>query len=260
LRVLFIGDIVGRPGRRAVRELLPSLQEKYAPELVIANGENAAGGNGITRRTADELFDAGIDVLTMGNHIWDQKEIYSFIEDDKKIIRPANYPPDSPGRGYLITHTTNNLKVGIINLSGRIFMQPLTCPFQMLDDILLAIRKETKSIIIDFHAEATSEKMAMGWYVDGRASALVGTHTHIQTADDRILPQGTGYITDVGMTGPRDSVLGVKIEPVISKFLTMRPVRFSVASGPIQINAVILQIDSETGNTAFIQRIQIFKN
>lgn len=260
MRILFIGDIVGRPGRRAIRELLPSLKEKYDLELVVANGENAAGGNGITRRTADELFEAGIDILTMGNHVWDQKEIYSFIEEDKRIIRPANYPPNTPGRGYLIAQTKNNLKVGIINLSGRVFMQPLACPFQMLDNILPVIQKETKSIIIDFHAEATSEKLALGWYVDGRASALVGTHTHIQTADERILPQGTGYITDVGMTGPRDSILGVKVEPVISKFLTMQPVRFSVASGTVQINAIILHIDPETGNTTFIQRIQIFKN
>jgi hypothetical protein len=260
LRILFLGDIVGRPGRRAVKELLISLREEYAPELVIANGENAAGGTGITRQTADELFDAGIDILTMGNHVWDQKDVYNFIEEEKRIVRPANYPPGTPGRGYLLAHTQSETKVGIINLSGRVYMPPLGCPFRMLDEILPLLRKETPVIIIDFHAEATSEKMALGWYVDGRASALIGTHTHIQTADERILPQGTGYITDVGMTGPRDSILGVKKEPVIKKFVTMQPVRFEVAGGPVQLNAVYLQIDPDNGRTLVIKRIQIFKN
>lgn len=260
MRILFLGDIVGRPGRRAVGELLTSLQEKYTPELVIANGENAAGGNGITRKTADELFEAGIDVLTMGNHVWDQKEVYGFIEHEKRIIRPANYPPGTPGRGYVIAHTRNNSRVGIINLSGRVYMPLLDCPFRLLDDLLPLIRKETPVTIIDFHAEATSEKMALGWYVDGRVSALIGTHTHIQTADERILPKGTGYITDVGMTGPRDSVLGVKIEPVITKFTTLQPVRFEVAAGPVQLNAVFLHIDQNNGNTMVIKRLQIFKN
>jgi metallophosphoesterase (TIGR00282 family) len=260
LRVLFLGDIVGRPGRRAVKELLPPLREEYDPHLVIANGENAAGGNGITRKTADELFLCGIDMLTMGNHVWDQKEIYDFIDREDRIIRPANYPPDTPGRGYTIRCIDDNTKIGIINLSGRIFMQPLDCPFRLLDHLLPLIKKETKVIIVDFHAEATSEKLALAWYVDGRASAVLGTHTHIQTSDERILPKGTGYITDVGMTGPRDSVLGVQVESVISKFLSLRPVRFEVARGPVQLNAIFLEIDQERGTTEVIKRINIIKN
>ncbi len=260
MRVLFLGDIVGRPGRRAVRELLPSIIDKYEPHLVIANGENAAGGNGITRKTADELFLSGIDILTMGNHVWDQKEVYDFIDREERIVRPANYPPDSPGQGYVITCTADNTKIGVINLSGRVFMHPLDCPFRFLDQLLPLIRKETEVIIVDFHAEATSEKMALAWYADGRVSAIIGTHTHIQTSDERILPEGTGYITDAGMTGPRDSVLGVNVESVISKFLSLRPVRFKVASGPIQLNAIYLEIDQEKGTTKSIERINVIKN
>ena len=260
MRVMFIGDIVGRPGRRAVKEMLPSLIVQHKPNLIIANGENAAGGKGITRKTADELFSSGIDILTMGNHVWDQKEVHDFIDGEQRMIRPANYPLDTPGRGYLIAKADNDTKVGVINLSGRVFMQPLDCPFRFLDDILPLIREETNIVIIDFHAEATSEKMALAWYVDGRASAVVGTHTHIQTADERIMSCGTGYITDVGMTGPRDSILGVDVESVISKFLTLRPVRFHVADGPIQLNAVLLEIDLERGTTETIKRINIVKN
>jgi metallophosphoesterase (TIGR00282 family) len=260
LRVLFLGDIVGRPGRRAVKELLPSLREEYDPHLIIANGENAAGGNGITRRTADELFLGGIDILTMGNHVWDQKEIYDFIEREDRMVRPVNYPPDTPGRGYLITYARDDNKVGIINLSGRVYMPALDCPFRLLDEIIPLIKRETKIIIVDFHAEATSEKMALGWYADGRASVVIGTHTHIQTADERILPEGTGYITDVGMTGPRDSILGVKVKPVIQKFLTQRPVRFEVAAGPIQLNAVYIEINQEKGTAESIKRISVIKN
>ena len=259
MRVLFLGDIVGRPGRRAVKELLPSLYEKYDPHLVIANGENAAGGSGITRKTADEIFLSGVDILTMGNHVWDQKEVYDFIDVEDRIVRPANYPPDTPGRGYMITYSRDNKKVGVINLSGRVYMPALDCPFRVLDEILPIINKQTKVIIVDFHAEATSEKMALAWYGDGRVSVVIGTHTHIQTADERILPGGTGYITDAGMTGPHNSILGVKIEPVIEKFLTQRPVRFEVASGPIQLNAVYLEIDHEKGITTAIERIQVIK-
>lgn len=260
MRVLFLGDIVGRPGRRAVKELLPSLYEKYDPHLVIANGENAAGGNGITRKTADEIFLSGVDILTMGNHVWDQKEVYDFIDRGDRIVRPANYPPDTPGRGYMITYSRDNNKVGIINLSGRVYLPALDCPFRMLDEILPIINKQTKITIVDFHAEATSEKMALAWYADGRVSAVIGTHTHIQTADERILPGGTGYITDAGMTGPQNSILGVKVEPVIQKFLTQRPVRFEVASGSVQLNAVYLEIDHEKGITTTIKRIQVAKN
>ena len=260
MRVLFLGDIVGRPGRRAVKELLPSLYEEYDPHLVIANGENAAGGNGITRKTADEIFLSGVDILTMGNHVWDQKEVYDFIDEEDRIIRPANYPPDTPGRGYVITYSRDNSKVGIINLSGRVYLPALDCPFRMLDEILPIINKQTKVIIVDFHAEATSEKMALAWYADGRVSVVIGTHTHIQTADERILPGGTEYITDAGMTGPQNSILGVKVEAVLEKFLTQRPVRFEVASGPVQLNAIYLEIDNEKGITTTIKRIQVTKN
>lgn len=259
MRVLFLGDIVGRPGRRAVKEILPFLKKKYQPHLVIANGENAAGGNGITEEVAQELYDAGIDILTMGNHIWDRKEIYNFIDKNPRIIRPANYPPDTPGRGFAIISVQEYPKVGIVNLSGRVFLPPLDCPFRTADRLLPLIRQETPLIIIDFHAEATSEKVAFGWYVDGRATAVIGTHTHIQTADERILPKGTAYITDVGMIGPRDSVLGVKLECVLSKFLTLRPVRFEVAGGPLQLNALFLQIDSQQGLAEGIERICVFR-
>jgi metallophosphoesterase (TIGR00282 family) len=260
LRVLFIGDIVGRPGRRAIKEMISSLKVEYKPNIIIANGENAAGGKGITRKTADELFSSGIDILTMGNHVWDQKEVYNFIDGEERMVRPANYPPDTPGRGYVIAKADDNTKIAVINLSGRVFMQPLDCPFRLLDHILPLIKKVTNIIIVDFHAEATSEKMALAWYIDGRASAVVGTHTHIQTSDERILPCGTGYITDVGMTGPRDSVLGVNVESVVSKFLSLRPVRFQVAEGPIQLNAVLLEIDRHKGTTEEIERINIGKN
>lgn len=259
MRVLFIGDIVGRPGRRAVKELMPHLQEKYKPDLIIANGENAAGGNGITEETAQELYDAGIDVLTMGNHVWDRKEVYNFIDNDRRIVRPANYPPSTPGQGYVVVTTKQNVDVGIVNLAGRVFLTPLDCPFRTIDKILESLKKRTSVVIVDFHAEATSEKVAFGWYLDGRVSAVIGTHTHIQTADERILPKGTGFITDVGMTGPRDSVLGVKVEQVINKFLTQQPVRFEVASGTVELDALFLQIEPNCGVTQAIERIQIIK-
>jgi hypothetical protein len=259
LSILFLGDIVGRPGRRAVHELLPGLIESYKPGLIIANGENAAGGNGITEEIADELFGDGIDILTMGNHVWDNKEIYRFIDREERILRPANYPPDAPGRGYLVIRL-EGFKAGIVNLSGRVFMPPLDCPFRMIDQILPLIRKETPVIIVDFHAEATSEKNAFGWYLDGRATAVVGTHTHIQTADERILPGGTAYITDAGMTGPRDSVLGVKTGLVLNKLIGLRPVRFEVAAGALQLNAVFIEIEETSGKARRIQRIQVIKD
>ncbi len=258
MRILFLGDIVGRPGRRAAREMLPALKEKYEPHLIIANGENAAGGNGITEEAAQELYDAGIDILTMGNHVWDRKEIYNFIDRDKRIIRPANYPPGTPGQGFTVV-SVQDIKVGIVNLSGRVFLPPLECPFRSIDQILPLLQQETSLILVDFHAEATSEKVAFGWYVDGRVTAVIGTHTHIQTADERILPGGTGYITDVGMTGPRDSVLGVKLEAVLKKFLTLQPVRFEVAGGALQLNALFLEIDPQRNTTQAIERIQIIQ-
>lgn len=251
-----VGDIFGKPGRKAVKELIKTYRNQYELDFVIANGENAAGGNGITREIANELYNAQIDFITMGNHTWDNKEIFQFIDTDKKIIRPANYPPGTPGRGWAIVPLSNGLKIGIINLSGRVFLPPLDCPFRVGERIVEEISKETHIIIVDFHAEATSEKIAMGWFMDGKVSAVVGTHTHVQTADERILPYGTGYITDVGMTGPHDSILGVKRDIVIQKFLTQLPARFETAQGVAQLNAILLEIDKTTGKTVGLKRIQ----
>lgn len=259
MQVLFIGDIVGKPGRNALSAFLPELMKEYSFDLIIANAENASGGRGLTKEVAFELFDSGIDFLTMGNHVWDQKEILKFIDDENRLIRPANYPKGVPGKGYGFV-LNNGIKTGIINLSGRIFLAPLENPFTMVMQIVNKIAAETPVIIVDFHAEATSEKMALGWFLDGKVSAVLGTHTHIQTADARILDRGTAYITDVGMTGPRDSVLGVKKEIVINNFLTQMPVRFEVASGSIQINAVIMDIDEITGKTRTIVPFQKYSH
>lgn len=254
LRVLMVGDIVGRPGRKAAAALLKNYRKKYALDLIIANGENAAGGNGLNKSCAEELYNAGVDVITMGNHTWDKKEILEFIDHDPTLVRPANYPPDTPGRGSII-YSVDRVKVGVINLSGRVFLPALDCPFRTADALLTQISKETRLVIIDFHAEATSEKIAFGWYMDGRASAVLGTHTHVQTADERILPQGTGYITDVGMTGPRDSVLGIDKDLVVRKFITQMPARFEVAAGVTQFNGIILDICRTTGKTLRIERM-----
>ncbi|MEW6726121.1 MAG: TIGR00282 family metallophosphoesterase [Bacillota bacterium] len=255
VRLLFIGDIVGRPGRRAVKEFLPRLVSRLDVEFVIANGENAAGGNGLTGEVAQELFGYGINVLTMGNHVWDKKEILNFIEEEPRIIRPANYPPGTPGVGYGVFNTKRGAKVAVGNLSGRVFMPDLDCPFRKADAILAEMARYTAVAVIDFHAEATSEKCALGWYLDGRASCVVGTHTHVQTADERILPGGTGYITDLGMTGPRDSVIGVKRELVIDRFLTQLPARFEVAGGPVQFNGLVVDIDQSSGKAVNVYRI-----
>mgnify|MGYP000885796449 FL=1 len=255
--ILFIGDIVGKPGREAVKEFLPGLKQKYSLDLVIANGENAAGGRGITKEVANELFDYGIDFLTMGNHVWDNKDILKFINDERRIIRPANYPKGVPGKGHAIV-INNGLKVGVINLSGRVFLAPLENPFTMVINFINELALETPVIIVDFHAEATSEKVAMGWMLDGKVSAVICTHTHIQTGDARILEKGTAYITDVGMTGPRDSVLGIKKEIVINNFLTQMPVKFEVAGGVKQLNGVVLEIDEKSGKAVQIIPIQIF--
>jgi len=256
VQILMIGDIVGRPGRRACRMELPSLIKEYDFDLVIANGENAAGGNGITREIAQELFACGIDVLTMGNHVWDKKEIFGFIDEEQRILRPANYPPGTPGVGFASYRSSGEHQVGVVNVLGRVFLADLDCPFRTVDRILGELQAITPVIVVDFHAETTSEKVALGWYLNGRVSALVGTHTHVQTADERVLPGGTAYITDVGMTGPRDSVIGVRTENVVQKFLTQMPRTFEVASGPYQFNAVRLTIDPITGKALAIERIQ----
>ena len=253
-----IGDIVGRSGRLIVKELLPDLVREFQIDLVIANGENAAGGNGITPDLADELYTSGIDILTMGNHVWDKKEIIPYIDQDNRMVRPANYPPGTPGKGYIIFPMDANLKIAVVNLSGRVFLSNLDCPFRQADLLIEEIYPQTPFIIFDFHAEATSEKQALGWYLDGRVTAVLGTHTHIQTADERLLTRGTAYITDVGMTGPRDSVLGVKTDLVIKKFISQLPVRFETAGGASQFNAVLLEVDTATGKALSIHRIQRF--
>lgn len=256
MHVLMVGDVVGRPGRKAVEENVPDLIKEFKLDFVIANGENAAGGMGITRDTARELFDAGVDVLTMGNHVWNKKEIIEYIRHENRIIRPANYPPGVPGKGMHTFKAKNGLELAVINLSGRVFMDSIDCPFRKADQLLQEIIDPAKIVIVDFHAEATSEKMAMGKYLDGRVSAICGTHTHVQTADECILPAGTAYITDIGMTGPRDSIIGFRTGPILDKFITQMPKRFKVAQGLYQLNAVVIDIDDETGEAVSIYRIQ----
>lgn len=256
MRILMIGDVIGKPGRRAIRHLVPDLRQEYQIDLVIANGENTAGGFGITVETAYELLESGVDVLTSGNHIWDQKEIVPHLDEGLPLLRPANYP-DAPGRGYLV-----HRDVMVINLIGRVFMAPLECPFRTADRLL----KEAKAdgappvIVVDFHAEATSEKQALGWYLDGRVSAIFGTHTHVGTVDTRILPRGTAYLTDVGMTGPVNSVIGSETRAVLDRFLTALPNRLSVATGPVIMNSVLVEVDPETGKALTIQRLDRMVN
>lgn len=257
MRVLFIGDIVGKPGREAIKRFLKPLQKEFDVDVTIANAENAAAGKGLTKEVSEELYRQGIQFLTMGNHVWDQREIMNFIDSDPKLIRPANYPVGAPGQGYGVIRA-NGFKIGVLNLSGRIFLPPLEDPFSGAIRWINQLKQETPVILVDFHAEATSEKSALGWFLDGKVSALVGTHTHIQTADARLLHQGTAYITDVGMTGPKDSVLGVKKEIIINRFLTQLPAKFEIAGGPLQINAVIIDIDEKSGKAHKIEAIQRF--
>jgi metallophosphoesterase (TIGR00282 family) len=254
MKILFIGDIVGKPGRRAVRELLPEIVSECDVDCVIANCENAAAGFGITRDIVDELFQSHIDVLTSGNHVWDKKEIREFIEDFKTLLRPANYPSGAPGVGSVVISTRTGNHVGVLNLEGRIFMHPLDCPFRTAEREIEKIKDKAKIIIVDFHAEATSEKKTLGWFLDGRVSAVLGTHTHVQTADEGVLPQGTAYITDVGMTGPFDSVIGVKKEEIIERFLTFIPNKYDVAKGDVRLQAVLLDIDETSGRSRLIER------
>lgn len=255
IKVLFIGDIVGRPGRRIVKSAINEIVKGQAIDLVIANGENAAGGFGLSVEVSQELLYAGVDVITLGNHTWDNREITQVLERESRVIRPANYPPDTPGCGSYIARTEKGVPIGVTNIMGQVFLESLASPFQTADEVISSLLPETKIIIVDFHAEATSEKVAMGWYLDGRVSAVLGTHTHIPTADERILPGGTAYITDVGMTGPINSVLGIDPQIVLKKFLTKRPVRFEVAGGPIELNGVILEVN-ESGQAIGISRIR----
>ncbi|MDI1471321.1 MAG: TIGR00282 family metallophosphoesterase [Thermodesulfovibrio sp.] len=260
LKVLFIGDIVGKSGRQIIKTLLSKLIEKYNVELVIANGENAAGGFGLTEKVAEELFSYGIDIITTGNHVWDKKEVIPYIAKESRILRPINYPEGVPGIGSIVFKTRKNKLVGIINASGRIFMNTLDCPFRVTKKEVERIKNQTKLILIDFHAEATSEKIAFAMYLDGNVSAVIGTHTHVQTADEKILPQGTAYITDVGMTGPEYSVIGFREDEVIEKFLYQLPKKFEVSAKPSILSAVYLEIDSQSGKSLKIERLMIRQN
>lgn len=257
MKVLFIGDIVGKNGRQTVKNLLPNLVSRYKLDLVIANGENSAGGFGITEKTAGELFDCGIHIITTGNHVWDKKEAVPYIAKEMRILRPLNYPSEVPGFGSILFTLPNKEKIGIINISGRVFMNTLDCPFRTGKSEVEKLKQETNIIIIDFHAEATSEKIAFGYYMDGKASAVVGTHTHVQTADEKILPGGTAYITDVGMTGPQTSVIGIEKEQILERFLTHMPRKYDVAGGKGLLSAVVIEIDDKSGKAVAIQRLQL---
>ncbi|SFJ25069.1 TIGR00282 family metallophosphoesterase [Thermoflavimicrobium dichotomicum] len=256
MKVLMFGDVVGDLGRQTLLSYLPELKKMFSPDLIVVNGENAAmSGRGITRAITRELIAAGVDCITLGNHAWAQPEIFDFVEWEEHMIRPANFPPGTPGRGF-ITIPTSKGKCTIVSLMGRTFLQPLDCPFRTIDAILEQT-PPSHYILIDFHAETTSEKQSFAWYVDGRVSAVIGTHTHVQTADERILPKGTGYLTDVGMVGPYDGILGMDKEAVIRRFLTQLPVRFEVAKGRSQLNAVLIEFDPHTKRAKKLKRIRI---
>ncbi len=257
VKILFIGDIVGGPGRQAVARELHRLIDRHRIDLVVANGENAAGGFGITEEKARELFSLGIDVLTSGNHVWDKKESFPYIRREERLVRPANYPSEAIGRGSTVVKTAGGINIGILNLEGRVFMNSLDCPFRTADREIAQLKGQTNIIVVDFHAEATSEKVALGWHLDGRVSAVIGTHTHVQTADERILPGGTAYITDAGMTGSFDSVIGVKKELAVERFLTQMPVRFEVAKKDIRLNGVVIGIDEVGGSALSVERISL---
>ncbi len=255
MRFLFIGDIVGKPGRDCLQKILPKLINMHHYDLIIANGENAAGGNGITEKIYYELRDLGVDILTGGNHIWDRKDVFNFIDREPGLLRPLNYPPDTtPGRGCTIVERNGN-KIAVINLMGRVFMDPVDCPFRAVKKKLFELKDQVGIIIVDMHAEATSEKQAMGWFLNGEVSAVIGTHSHVQTADERILPGKTAYITDVGMAGLYDSVLGVDREGPLKRFLTQLPHKLEISGGREVFNAVDIEIDAENGNALFIRRI-----
>jgi 2',3'-cyclic-nucleotide 2'-phosphodiesterase len=256
MKLMFIGDVVGSPGRKMVEQYLPKLKAKHKPNVIIINGENAAGGKGITEKIYRGFIELGAHAVTLGNHAWDNREIFEFIDDAKALIRPANFPSQAPGKGIVYVQA-EGVEIAVINLQGRTFLPAIDCPFKKADELIAEASQRTPIIFVDFHAEATSEKQAMGWYLDGRVSAVVGTHTHVQTADNRILPKGTAYITDVGMTGPYDGILGVEREAVLKKFLTALPVRFEVTTGRSQLNAVIIEIDQKTGRAKAIQRIMV---
>ena len=262
MKLLFIGDIVGQPGRRAVAELLPKLRGEHHLEFIVANGENSAGGSGITPRIAEELFSAGVDVITTGDHLWDQKEVMELLASEKRFLRPLNYPPGTPGQGSGIfpipkprARTQDPILIAVLNAQGRTFMPPLENPFLLAAEEVKRLRQQTKIIFVDFHAEATSEKIAFARMLDGQVSAVVGTHTHVQTADEQIFPGGTAYLSDAGFTGPHESVLGREIEPVLKRFLTGMPQRFEVAKDRVLLHGAVIEIDDASGKAVKIQRV-----
>lgn len=256
MKVFFIGDIVGSPGRKALEKILKSYRQEQGIDAVVANGENAAGGSGLTPAIAEELFSSGVDVLTSGDHVWKKREIYDYLERTDRLVRPANYPKNVPGKGSTAVEVRNGQTIGVINIIGRVFMDAVDCPFDRVREEIEKISQRTPVIIVDMHAEATSEKVAMGWYLDGAVSAVIGTHTHVQTADEKILPGGTAYITDCGMTGPFDSVIGRKKEQIITRFITQLPTRFELASEGIEVHGVVVDIDASTGKARKIERVQ----
>ena len=258
MRVLCIGDIVARPGRRAVREVLPKLIDSKNLDLVIANGENAAGGFGMTPDIVDEIFDLGAHVISGGNHTWDKSDVFDVLDNEPNVLRPDNYPPGNPGHGTCVVETAGGVSVGVLNLEGRVFMgNSCADPFRAADELIKELSKRAKILILDFHAEATSEKVALGWYLDGKISMMVGTHTHVQTSDEKILPQGTAYITDLGMCGPEDSVIGIKKEIAIRRFLTGRGARLEAAKKAPVFRGMIADIDEKTGKATAVERILI---
>jgi hypothetical protein len=257
MKLLFVGDIFGKPGREIARRAIPALVATRSIDLVIANVENSAAGFGVTGDIADTILEFGVDVMTSGNHVWDKKEVLDYIARQPRLLRPGNFPAGVPGRGSYLARTRTGEPVGVINLMGRVFMTPLDDPFALAVREIEALRAKTRVILVDFHAEATSEKVAMGWHLDGRASAVIGTHTHVQTADERILPKGTAYLTDAGMTGPHDSIIGVTIEAALGRFLNAMPAKFEAASGNPRLNAVLITADAASGRATAIERINL---
>jgi len=257
MRLLFIGDVIGKPGRTFLRRHLTDLIDKHGVDFTTANAENSASGVGATPETCREMFDAGVDCLTSGNHIWDKKEILGYFEHEPRLIRPANYPDPNPGNGVFIGRSRDGARVAVVNLIGRVFLVNVEDPFTAADDLLDDLRGKADCVIVDMHAEATSEKVAMGWYLDGRVAAVIGTHTHIPTADETILPKGTAYLTDVGMTGPFDSVIGVQKSLVIERFLTQRPIRFQTAEGDVRLYAALVDVDTASGRATRIERVVV---
>jgi metallophosphoesterase (TIGR00282 family) len=255
VRILFIGDIFGKPGRALIRRGVGPLVEYHRIDLVIANAENAAAGSGITRELGDQILGWGVDVMTSGNHIWSKREAIDYIGAEPRLLRPANFPAGAPGNGSYLARSADGRTVGVINIMGRVFMQQLDNPFDVVRREIEALQPRANVIIVDFHAEATSEKAAMGWYLDGKVTAVIGTHTHVQTADERILPKGTAYLTDVGMTGPHDSIIGVEVEPALSRFLNGMPSRFEPATENPRLNAVVIDADEKTGRAQDIERL-----